>query len=341
VTIRNYGAIASITELEELVERVKGKVIAFDIETGYHGEDKAKGAIHRETAIVVGISFTDSLDWARYAPLAHDTGENLDNYRAAQLFWDLLSTGNGVAHNAGFELRHLSKWFLEQLADDPVRGEQVRASGGYFPIRSDTLVEAYLAAEYQWFGLKYLTKQLFNHNQAELHDLFGEDFKVKNRKFIRFNMLELTPQVISYACEDSVWCLGIHQRYYPKIKDRLLYTVEMAIVTEVLPLMEDEGVVYDWPLMRRTADKLRDFRDHYNAEIMADLSELAGEPTAINLASPKQVRETLYGKLGMRTTVYTDKTRDLEPDQRVMSTSDIAPQAGRQIPRHQEDPSVA
>lgn len=324
MTIRNYGAIASIEELAEFTERVHGKTIAFDIESGYYGDDREKGAIHRSTAIVVGISFTDSMDWARYVPLAHDKGENLDNRLAAQLFWDLFQTALGVAHNAGFELRHLSKWFMEHLADDPIRGAAVRASKGYFPIKSDTLVEAYLAAEFQWFGLKYLTKELFGHVMTELHELFGEDFKVKNRKFIRFNTLELTPRVISYACEDSVWCLGIHQRYHPKIKDRLLYTVEMAIVTDVLPFMEDEGILYDWILMRRTADKLRDFRDRFNAEIMADLSELAGEPIAINLASPLQVRKTLYEKLGMRTTVYTDKTRDLEPDKRVMSTSDLA-----------------
>jgi DNA polymerase-1 len=326
VTIRNYGAVGSIEELAELTERVRtaGLPIAIDIETGFLGEDKEKGAIHRATAILVGISFTNSLDWARYVPLAHDTGDNLDNHRAAQLFWDLVQTGLTVAHNFSFELRHLSKWFLEQLADDPERGEQVRASGGYFPIRSDTLVEAYLAAEHPSFGLKYLTKHMFNHNQAELHELFGEDFKVKNRKFIRFNTLELTPRVISYACEDSVWCLAIHQRYYDKIKDRLLFTVEKAIVTDVLPAMEDEGILYDWPLMRRTADRLRDFRDRFNAEIMADLSELTGEPTAINLASPLQVRKTLYDKLGMRTTVFTAKTRDLEPHLRVMSTSDLA-----------------
>lgn len=326
VTIRNYGAIASIEELADFTERVTkaGTAISFDIETGYHGDDREKGAIHRSTAIVVGISFTNSLDWARYVPLAHDTGENLDNYRAAQLFWDMFSTGLGVAHNAGFELRHLSKWFLQELSADPDRGEQVRASNGYFPIRSDSMVEAYLAADYPSFGLKYLTKEMFGHVQTELHELFGPEFLVKNRKFIRFNTLELTPQVVNYACEDSVWCLAIHHRYFEQLNDRLLFTVEKSIVQDVLPFMEDEGVLYDWTLMRRTADSLRDFRDRFNAEIMDELSYMTGAPVAINLASPPQVRKSLYDSLGMRTSVYTDKTRDLPMDQRVMSTSDLA-----------------
>jgi DNA polymerase-1 len=323
VAIRNYGLITSYDELFEFTERIHGNVFGFDIETGYHGPDREKGAIHPETAILAGISFTDSLDWARYVPLAHDDAENLDNHDAASVFWDLLSTGLGVAHNALFELRHLARWFLKHLADDPLRGEAVRASRGYFPIHSDTMVEAYLAAEFQRFGLKVLTKELFDHQMTELFELFP-DLPKNKRKFLRFNTLPLEPRVIEYACEDSVWCLAIHQRYHPKVKDRLLYTVEKAIVQDVVPGMEDEGLVYDWATMRRTADVLRDFRDKFNAEIMGTLSELAGEPVAVNLASPPQIAKVLFEQLGYSTTVYTDKTRDLPPGERKMSTGKIA-----------------
>ncbi len=323
--IKNYGRVESVPELRELVTKLvtDNRPIGFDIETGYLGDDREKGAVHPETAIVVGISFTNSTDWARYVALAHDDADNMDNLSAAKLFWTLLSTGLGVAHNAGFELRHLSRWFMTYLADDPEYGEQVRRTKGYFPVRSDTQVEAYLMAEYQRFGLKYLTSQMFGHTMTELFELFPDLAKNK-RKYLRFNTLELSPQVVDYACEDSVWCLAIHERYYQQVKDRLLYRVEMAIVQMVVPPMEDHGVRYDWAFMRRKADELRDFRDRWNAEIMAELSELAGEPVAINLASPPQVRKILFEKLGFRTSVFTDKTRDLPPDQQVMSTGDIA-----------------
>lgn len=335
--IKNYGRVNSIEELQQLADSTHGKVIGFDIETGYLGADREKGSLHPETAIVVGISFTDSLDWARYAPLAHDGAENLDNREAAKIFWDLLSPGTGVAHNAGFELKHLARWFWQHLHDDPERGGAIRSSNGYFPVHSDTLVEAYLVAEHQGFGLKFLTKAMFDHSMTELHELFT-DLPVNKRKFLRFNTLELTPQVIEYACEDAVWCLAIHQQYYQRASTMqvtdcpchpgntggLLYRVEKAIVQDVLPPMEDFGVAYDWALMRRTADFLRIFRDQFNAEIMSDLSDLAGHPVAINLASPLQVRKILFETLGMRTTVYTTKTRDLEPSKRKMSTGDIA-----------------
>lgn len=673
MSIRNYGLITSLDELNEYIERIHDNVFAFDIETGYHGPDREKGAVHPETAILAGISFTASTDWARYVPLGHDNGENLDNKLVAAIFWDLLQTGLGVAHNcfagettfltrdglrrlrdcagqglvevwtatgwasaevksfgkapvrdvvlvpynrsrsntrrtyqatdnhrwqverigwrhrervwvpvpglvrtdelrpgdklralapdlkpdtysdafrhglifadgsltsgrrtssgrwihqlrlcgwksvysdrfpkvsyplsahgdpvissyhsdinlkelppgdsspqyladfiagwaaldgtevssrpdrtrivctakerdvawleehaaqAGwwvtgsnrawctgfsggawsysvtlshhhdmawtvksvsppsqeerevycavvpgverftlgcgvetanctFELQHLAKWFRAHLTDDPVRGAAVRSSDGYFPVRSDTLVEAYLKADFERFGLKPLTALMFDrtgrpveqsrylarmdqlaeinrikdpeerkqqlaqfdgHLMTELYELFP-GLEVGKRKYLRFNVLDLTPQVIEYACEDSVWCLAIHRQYHPQVKDRLLYKVEMAIVQHVLHGMEDEGIVYDWALMRRTADELRAFRDKFNAEIMAELTAMVGQPVAVNLASPPQIADILYTKLGYRTSVYTDKTRDLPPEQRKMSTGKIA-----------------
>ncbi len=323
MSIRNYGLITSVDELADYAHTVYGNVFGFDIETGYHGPDREKGSVHPETAMLAGISFTASQDFARYVPLGHKDAENLNNAHAAAIFWDLLNTGLGVAHNAAFELRHLSRWFREHLSTDPIRGEAVRATRGYFPIRSDTLVEAYLMAEYERFGLKPLTKNLFDHTMTELHELFPGLEKNK-RKYLRFDILPLDPHVVDYACEDSVWCLAIHERYYPQVKDRLLYGVEKAIVQDVVPPMEDEGVVYDWPLMKRTADELRLFRDRFNAEIMAELSEMIGRPIAVNLASPPQVGQVLYGDLGYATDVYTDKTRDLPPGERKMSTGKIA-----------------
>jgi DNA polymerase I len=324
VTLKNYGLITSIYELCEYVERINGNVFGYDIETGFDGPDREKGSVHPETAKLVGISFTDSTDWARYVPLGHDDADNLDNHAAARIFWDLLNTGLGVAHNASFELRHLAKWFRLHLSDDPEVGQAVRDSHGYYPIYSDTLVEAYLVAEHERFGLKPLTKALFGHVMTELHELFPEDLAKNKHKYMRFNVLPLEPRVIAYACEDSVWCLAIHQTYYPRVRDRLLYKVEKAIVADVTHRMEDEGICYDWALMRRKADELRAFRDKYNAEIMTELSALAGQPVAINLASAPQVGKVLFEQLGYRTNVYTDKTRDLPPEQRRMSTGKIA-----------------
>lgn len=319
MSIKNYGRIESVDELTALVDRLiddDGLPIAYDIETGYHGPDREKASLHPETAMVVGFSFTNSTDWARYVPLAHDTGPNLDPAACAEQLWRLLATGRGVAHNATFELRHLSRFFRHHLGK--------RAGTGYYPNHSDTQIEAYLAAEHQFFGLKYLTKQVFDHQMIELADLFPGLTK-KQQKALRFNTLDPTdPKVIEYACEDSAWCLAHHQRTWPQVKDMLLYKVESMIGAKVVPAMEDYGLRYDWAFLRRGAEELRGFRDRFNADIMNDLSALVGTTVAVNLASPPQIADILYTRLGMSTTVYTPTTKDLPPEQRRMSTGKIA-----------------
>lgn len=325
MTEKNYGLVTSVEELASFTTRLLATEvpIGFDIETGYLGPDKDKYAVHPETAIIAGISFTNSTDWARYVPLAHDNADNVDNRAAARLLWPVLATGRGVAHNAPFEMRHLSRFFRHHLADDPEFGEAVRASNGYFPVRSDTMVEQYVAAEHQRFGLKPLVKAIFDHTMIDLLDLFP-DLPVNKRKAIRFNVLDPhDTKVRDYACEDALWCLALHLRDYDRLKDLLPYRVDMALLP-CLCEMEDEGVCYDWAFMRRAADELRVFRDRFNAEIMADLSELTGTTVAVNLASPPQVSDILYTKLGYKTTVYTASSRDKPTAERKMSTGKIA-----------------
>ncbi len=322
---RNYGLVTSEAELEALIRRLtdSDEPFGFDIETGYLGEDKPKHSLHPETAIVAGISLTNSLNWARYVPLGHDDADNVDNYAAARLLWPLLQTGRGVAHNAAFELRHLAKWFRDFLTSDPDYGPQVTATAGYYPVRSCTLVESYNAAEFERFPLKPMIKSLFDHQMIELHELFPD--LPKNRwKFIRFNVLDpRDPKVIEYACEDALWCLALHRKYHDQVKDSMPYRIDMALL-DVVCEMEDEGVLYDWAFMHRAAERLRSFQDRFNAEIMRELSELCNETIAINLASPAKVGEVLFGKLGMSTTVYTAATRNLPHAERKMSTGKIA-----------------
>jgi DNA polymerase I len=330
---KNYGLVDSIESLRAFRDKLlsDGVPFGFDIETGYLGPPKDKASIHVETAIVVGFSFSNGLDWARYAPLAHDLGPNLDNLEAARILWPLLQSGLGVAHNAKFELRHLARFFRDLLSDDPEFGQAVRRARGYFPVRSDTQIESYIKAEFRSFGLKPMTEALFGHKMIELWELF-EGLAVSKRKQIRFNILELTPKVVDYACEDALWCLAIHAKYYPLVKDLLLYKTEMALVCDpcphtglvagAVPSMEDYGVLYDWELMRSGARISHEFLARMGVEIQADLSEMVGEPVAINLGSPQQISSILYEKLGMKTSRYTRGSKDTT--EKKMSTDAIA-----------------
>src|ERR1700722_13686026 len=118
---KNYGLVTSIQERAELCKMLltEGKPFGFDIETGYDGPDKESAQFHPEEGFIVGISFTNSTEWARYAPLRHDylQDENLDNREVALALWPLMNSGLGIAHNAKFELRFMSKWFSEYVPE--------------------------------------------------------------------------------------------------------------------------------------------------------------------------------------------------------------------------------
>lgn len=303
MALKNYALITSLEELQRYVDRIiaEGKPFGFDIETGYHGPMVKKGSLKIETNFIVGISFTNSLEWARYVPLAHDMAENLPAEDVLRILRPMFLTGLGVAHNAGFELRNLARAYRETFPNDP----EIQASRGYFPIRSDTLVEAYDVAEFSGteLGLKPLTLALFGHQMTEIDELFTHLPKNKMQS-LRFNELDLSQKVVDYACEDALWCLGLHYKHYPLVKDKFIYKVDMGIVYCVCD-MEDTGLEWDWVMMRRVMLEAEEFRSKLDAEIQEEISEAVGMEVKINLASSAQLQDIFYNKLGLKTTVMT------------------------------------
>jgi DNA polymerase I-like protein with 3'-5' exonuclease and polymerase domains len=324
VTNKNYDIVRSVEELKNFWDRMvaENKPIGFDIETGYHGEDDDRGSLKMETNLLVGFSFTNSLNWARYVPLAHDFAENINDHVAvAEILWNAFQSGLLVCHNAGFELRRMARFFRELLWDHPLYGLAVRESEGYFPVRSDTQVEAYIAREYQEFGLKELVLQKFGHQMTKFDELF-ESLTEKKRKAFRFNILDLTAKVIAYACEDSLWCLGLHLDTYPKVKDQLVYKIDMEIVY-VICEMEDCGIRYDWFFMQEASNRAKDFTAKLNDEIQSELADMLGMPGTklnVNLGSPKQLSEILFDRLGLKVNVFTTSTKGAAKEDKKMST---------------------
>lgn len=324
----SYSALESVDQVANLADMLisDGGPFAFDIETGYEGSPKEGASLHPEEGFVVGISLTNDVGWARYIPLAHDFGANLPAWEVAPHLWRLLQSGMGVAHNIKFELRHLAKFFRTYLSDHPVYGAAVVASRGYFPFRSDTMIETYLLAQWTSNALKSLSEDVFNHNQATLNSLFPKVLTKKEEKQVRFNELGLSPNTIAYACEDSVWCLALHLKHYDIVLAEygFMFRVEKAIVP-ILCEMEDYGLRYDWPAMATRADDVRGFRADLRAEIMTDLTASIGRPMDVNLGSPKQLSDVLFGDLGLRTSIMTNGSKD--SDDPKMSTNAVALEA--------------
>lgn len=310
----SYDRLRVTDEFEAICARLvsDGLPFGFDIETSYDGEPREEAQLHPEEDFICGLSLTNSVYWARYGALHHDdTSRNLDNFRCAVSFWGLVQTGLGIAHGAKFELRHLSRWFMEHLADHPLLGAAVRAAKGYFPIRSDTMLESYVEARNRVHGLKDITLANFGHKMTEIFELFGKLTK-KQQKSIRFSELDpADPRVYSYACEDSLWALRHHMRRYPVVCDTFIYKLEMQVLP-VICEMEDEGVYYDWNHIREGAHRARSFLEKLQAEVGQLLTDLvrAKDPDAdainINLGSSQQISKVLYDQLGMKTRRRTD-----------------------------------
>lgn len=319
-TDKNYGRVKSIEDLRTFADRLiaAGTPFGFDIETGYVGADKVKASLlpFHPDFIVAGFSFTNNTKWARYVPIAHDGADNLDSVESARQLWRLLSTGLGVAHNASFELKGLSRWFLETLSDDPEYGDAVRSAKGFYPLRSDTMIEAMLKAEFEKKDLKTLTNLTFGHAQADIYSLFP-GIKPVQKKFIRFNSLELRPDVISYACEDAAWCLALHERNYPDVKDNLVYKIEMRLLP-ILCEMEKEGLLLDWAQYERVQHDVAAFKAKMSEDAQKVLSELTGEVVNINLNSPPQVADLLYNKLQMPIKMRSKQTQAPSTSEKAM-----------------------
>jgi DNA polymerase I-like protein with 3'-5' exonuclease and polymerase domains len=312
----NYGLVTSDDELELLFKKLvsDGVPVGYDIETGYEGETREDAQLHPEENFIAGLSLTNDLTWARYLPLRHYSGVNLDNGRVAELLWEIaqLRDNDGlpliVSHGAIFEKRCSARFFLEHLGDHPVYGQQVRDLRGYIPIRSDTMLESYVEAKNVSHALKFITLQTFGHKMTEIMELFPEGLTKFEQNSIRFSSLDQhDPKVYSYACEDALWCLAHHRKRFPVLRYHPIYKLEMALLEEVLPDCADTGVYYDWALMRDASRKAHEFLPLYEAEVRLLFEEETGHVCDINFASPKQMQKLLYDDMELPVIKRTPK----------------------------------
>ena len=324
---KNYGLVLDPEEFRADAKRIidSGATFGFDIETGYDGPKTNDVSVQpfNPRFKVVGFSYSDNVDWARYIPLAHDGVENAPLVEMTRILWELLQTGNGVAHNLSFEMQGLARLFRDVLGNDTFYGAAVRKSKGYYPAKSDTMIEAFMTQRYQplaagrgvGVGLKGLVKHIFHHDQRELKTFFTDTKSVGTLKQLRFNLLPLSKEVIDYACEDAAWCLALHELHYDEVKDQFLFNVEMQLLP-VLCEMEYHGLELDWAEYEARSEEIASFLEEYNEQIQQDFSARVGEVVNVNLGSPQQVAALLYDKLGL--------PEQYDPKTKKRSTSEVA-----------------
>lgn len=333
-TVKNYRAMRDIDLLEKAVKQILAKDldVAFDLETGYSSSepDRPGGALDWDwdKQFVVGFSFSWDPNEARYVPLRHDAGGNVEDIGATwEAMRPLLTRGRITAHHAKFEERGVRK----------DAGYAIASEGGYL---EDTMLMAYALggqlhkgdAGRPVYGLKDLVEIECQHSMAHIEDLFP-GVKKKQLRSLRFNAVDVhDKKVVNYACEDAAWTLELRRRIRPRAwaERPSMFTIEHEI-SRIMAEVEAYGVGVDWDAMTAALSDSHRFLMLMEQEIKAGLSELAKRDVShVSLNSPKQMQELLYSVIGLSTNRLVpsaEKKREENPDipkWQLMSTDEAA-----------------
>ena len=265
----NYEAILTDAQLDAWLHKLMAApLVSMDTETT---------GLDAMTAQLVGISFSIEAHQAAYLPLAH-------HYPGAP---DQL--------NREHALKKLKHW-LESPAHKKL-GQNLKYDQHIFAnhgialrgIAEDTLLQSYVLESHKPHDMGNLALRHLGLSTVSYADVVG-----KGAKQIGFDQVDLETAT-RYAAEDADITLQLHQTLSPQLQGRLdaVYRdIEMP-VREVLFKMERNGVLIDSSKLARQSHELGE-------KIMAiekQAFELAGQP--FNLASPKQLQEILFDKLGI------------------------------------------
>jgi DNA polymerase-1 len=265
----NYEAILTEAQLDSwLAKLMEAKLVSLDTETT---------GLDPMTAQLVGISLSITPHAAAYIPLAH-------HYPGAP---------EQIAFDRALEI--LKPWLEsdahKKLGQNLKYDQHIFANHGIAlrGIAEDTLLQSYVLESHKPHEMGNLALRHLGMSTISYTDVVG-----KGAKQIGFDQVDVETAT-KYAAEDADITLQLHQTLSPQLQGRLAEVyrdIEMP-VREVLFKMERNGVLIDSSKLARQSHELG-LRIN---EIEQQAYELAGQP--FNLASPKQLGEILFGKLGL------------------------------------------
>ena len=265
----NYTAILTEAELEALLGKLMAApLVSLDTETT---------GLDPMVAQLVGISVSIAPHAAAYIPLAH-------HYP-------------GAPEQIGFDraLEILKPWLEsdahKKLGQNLKYDQHIFANHGIAlrGVAEDTLLQSYVLESHKPHEMGNLALRHLGMSTISYTDVVG-----KGAKQISFDQVDVETAT-KYAAEDADITLQLHNTLVPQLQGRLaeVYRDIELPVREVLFKMERNGVLIDSGKLSRQSHELG-LRLN---EIEQQAYELAEQP--FNLASPKQLGEILFGKLGL------------------------------------------
>jgi DNA polymerase-1 len=276
----SYHTILDEADFALWLQRLaEAELFAFDTETD---------ALDYMQARIVGVSFAVTAGEAAYLPLAHDylgAPAQLDRDACLARLKPLLEDAckRKVGQNLKFDRNVLRNHGIE------LRG-----------IAFDTMLESYV-----------LDSTATRHNMDDLAAKYlgvktvtFEEIAGKGVKQLTFNQIELE-KAAPYAAEDADITLRLHQTLWPQVAavptlQSVLESIELPLVP-ILADMERCGALISVPKLAEQSQQI----EVRLRELELQAHDMAGQ--AFNLASPKQLAEILFEKLGLPVLKKTPK----------------------------------
>ena len=275
-----YETILSLKQLDDWIAQARAAgVVAVDTET------TSLDAMQCE---LVGVSMAIAPGRACYIPLQHREAGSGDLFGGADLIAGQIPLDQALARlkplfedDAVLKIAHNMKYDLLVLA---------RYGVAVTPLEDTMLISYALDAGRNNHGLDELAQKHLGHANIPFSEVAGS-----GRSFIGFARVPLD-RATEYSGEDSDVTLRLWRLLKPRLpaerRDHVYETLERPMVA-TLAAMERRGVMIDRAILSRLSGEFAQDM----ARLEADIFEMAGE--SFNLASPKQLGDILFGKMGL------------------------------------------
>jgi DNA polymerase I len=270
VTDKHYECVLDWAMFDTWLAKLNAaELVAFDTETT---------SLDAMRAEIVGLSFSVKPGEACYIPLAHSYGDAPTQLPMNEV------------------LAKLKSWFenpaIQKLGQHIKYDRHVMANHG-IEVKGyahDTMLESYVLEVHKPHGLASLAERHVGRKGLNYEDLCG-----KGAHQIPFSQVDVA-RATEYSCEDSDMTLDVHQVLWPRLQadDKLRFIYDLEIQSsEALYRIERNGVLIDAPTLAAQSHAL----GQRIVQLETEAYEIAGQP--FNLASPKQLGEIFFDKLGL------------------------------------------
>ena len=270
VTDKTYDCVLDWAMFDTWLAKLNAaELVAFDTETT---------SLDAMRAEIVGLSFSVQPGEACYIPLAHSYGDAPTQLPMNEVLAKLKPWfENPAIHKLG---QHI-KYDRHVMAN---HGIEVKG------FAQDTMLQSYVLEVHKPHGLASLAERHVGRKGLSYEDLCG-----KGAHQIPFSQVDVA-RATEYSCEDADMTLDVHRVLWPRLQadDQLRFIYELEIQSsEALYRIERNGVLIDAPTLAAQSHAL----GQRIVQLETEAYEIAGQP--FNLASPKQLGEIFFDKLGL------------------------------------------